>query len=46
MVTTEVGPVGIEDLEHYYDFEADCLLRAEPHDIPLQDPCGDEPVRH
>lgn len=42
----EVGPMGIEDLEHYYDFEAECLLRAEPHDIPLHGSYGDQPVRH
>jgi len=28
----EVGQAGIEDRDHYYDFEAQCLLRAEPHD--------------
>ncbi len=27
----EIGLASIEDLDHYYDFEAECLLRAEPH---------------
>lgn len=42
----EIGPVGTDDLEHYYDFDAECLLRAEPHDIQRQGPYGDELVRH
>ena len=26
----EVCPVATDDLDHYYDFEARCLLRREP----------------
>lgn len=27
----EVCPRGIEDVDHYYDFEARCLLSRNPH---------------
>ena len=27
----EVCPAAVDDVDHYYDFEATCLLRREPH---------------
>jgi hypothetical protein len=30
----EVCPLATDDLDHYYDFEARCLLRREPSEGP------------
>jgi hypothetical protein len=42
----DVCPLGTDDLDHYYDFEAECLLQTEPDDDRDDDPPGHASTHH
>ena len=42
----DVCPLGTDDLDHYYDFEAVCLLQMEPHDDRDDDLPGHANTHH
>ena len=42
----DVCPMGTDDLDHYYDFEAECLLRMEPSENQDEDSGGDARLHH
>jgi hypothetical protein len=42
----DVCPLGVHDLDHYYDFEAQCLLQAEPDENPDEDSPGNVGAHH
>jgi hypothetical protein len=42
----DVCPLGIDDLDRYYDFEAKCLLQIESDEIRDEDEWGEAGTRH
>jgi hypothetical protein len=42
----DVCPVETDDLDHYYDFEAECLLQAEPDEERDEGSPGDARTHH
>ena len=42
----DVCPSGTDDLNHYYDFEATCLLQTEPDEDRDEDAPGGDGTRH
>ena len=42
----DVCPLGTDDLDRYYDFEAKCLLQTEPDESRDEDASGDAGARH
>lgn len=42
----DVCPPETDDLDHYYDFEAQCLLQTEPGNDRDEDPPGHASTRH
>jgi hypothetical protein len=42
----DVCPLGTDDLDHYYDFEAECLLQTEPDESGDEYPSGHAATRH
>lgn len=42
----DVCPPGTDDLDHYYDFEAECLLQAEPDEDRDEDSRSHAGTRH
>ena len=42
----DVCPLGTDDLDHYYDFEAVCLLQTEPHEDRDDDLPGHASTHH
>jgi len=42
----DVCPAGTDDLDHYYDFEAECLLRMEPGENQDEDSAGHARPHH